>query len=300
MWCGNRPNGVRATVGVVAVLLAAGCAGGSGRDPGDAVHLAMDRLVGIEWRLTQVVQPSGTWSPPPDLEVRLRFDGAGGWSGEACNHYNGSVRIDADVVRFAGGGGTDMACTGQRGVVEQAFRVVVDGQARWLAEGDQLHLDKSDGWGLRFRVSDRIYPAPNVEPLLQGRRGMEDYRFGWRDCAPEICLSWERREAPGKPWGTAGQAWSQPSTAQLLDVVGNALFLAGVVPRSTARVIYQPSPAGKTVELQLFDIPRVSMGRVFAGFVEKPSAQASWRALDAHGRELLRREGLPVPPLPWS
>jgi heat shock protein HslJ len=278
-----------AMLAVTAVLVLGGCAVGAQR-PADSTPAGTDQLAGVEWRLTEVVEPSGSWSPQPGGEARLRFDGDGGWSGEPCNHLTGAVRIDSTMVHFEVGGGTDMACSGARAVLERAFGKVLSGQASWAIEAGTLRIDKADGWGLRFRVSDQIYPRSDVQGLAQGRRGRYEYRFGWQHCKPDICLSWERRDAVGRPWGTSGMAFSEPSLSGILDFVGDALFLGGVVPPKTTRVIYQPSPDADPVELPLYDVPGVSIGRVFGGFVDKPVAGASWIALDASGRELLRRD----------
>ncbi|WP_173163693.1 META domain-containing protein [Phytohabitans suffuscus] len=137
---------------MLAVLLAAGCtgSGAAGAGRGAQAPGPTGGLVGVEWRLTDVVEQARTWSPPPDADVRLRFDGAGGWSGQPCNRYSGSVQIDGDVVTFATGSGTEMFCDGERGALERAFLAVVDGSARWRVEGGELRIDKPDGQGLRF------------------------------------------------------------------------------------------------------------------------------------------------------
>ncbi|GAA4465885.1 META domain-containing protein [Phytohabitans houttuyneae] len=278
-----------AVLGVAAVLMVGGCAADAQR-PADSAPAGADQLVGVEWQLTEVVEPSGRWSPQPGAEARLRFDGDGGWSGEPCNHLTGAARLESTTAHFEAGGGTEMACSGERGRLEQAFGKVLSGQASWAVEAGTLRIDKGDGWGLRFRVSDQIYPRSDVQGLAQGRRGPYEYRFGWQRCDPDICLTWERRDAAGQPWGTSGTAFSEPSLSGIVDSVGDALFLGGVAPPKTARVIYKPSPEADPVELTLYDVPGVSIGKVFGGFVDRPVAKASWIALDASGRELLRRD----------
>jgi heat shock protein HslJ len=282
----SRPIGMRAVIAVALVVLVGGCGGGDGKDDVSAPPAA-DQLAGVEWRLTEVVEPSRTWQAPADAEVRLRFDGAGGWSGEACNQYQGSVRSDGAALWFGGGGGTDMFCGDESGAVEQVFLKVAQGETGWLVEDGELRLDKSDGWGLRFRIADRAYPAQGAEPLLRGERGTAEYRLGWLPCAREVCLHAEWRDAPGKPWSTAGRAWSWPSMSRIdADLGGGVALVAAVAPRAATRVVYRPSPTGVPVDLALFDIPDVSMGRVSAGLVEQPTATASWSALDGGGREL--------------
>ena len=137
-------------------------------------------LTRTEWQLTSVVEPSGTWSPQPEGDAVLRFDGEGHFSATAGNYYGGLVRIDGDLLHVRRRFGTLMGCVGARRAVEEAFRGVVDGWVRWTISGDQLWLDKPDGRGLRFRVCDSIYPSRELRPLLQGQRNGGDYRLGWQ------------------------------------------------------------------------------------------------------------------------
>ncbi|MDG4826929.1 META domain-containing protein [Asanoa sp. WMMD1127] len=278
---------MRVTVALVLVVLLGGCAGGDGTEKASAPPNA-DRLAQVEWRLTEIVEPSRSWQPPADAEVRLRFDGAGGWSGESCNHYQGSVLVDGATLSFSGGAGTDMFCSGVSRTLEQAFLGMMRGDTGWLVEAGELRLDQSDGWGLRFRVVDQLYPGRGITPLLQGHHGTAEYRLGWSACTPEICLQADWRVAPGKPWSTAGRADSRPSLSRIQADLGGVALVAAVAPRAAARVVYRPAPTGVPVDLTLFDIPGVSMGRVSAGLVERPSGTSSWTALDRQGR-----------PLPW-
>jgi heat shock protein HslJ len=298
-------HGLQLLLTATLCLSVAGCAdaraSGAGR--------AGEDLARVEWQVSQVVEPAKTgtktetktWTPPPEVDARLRFDGQGGFSAEACNHLSGKVAIDGSVLRFSGGVNTDMACTTEPlRSIEAAFQAVVGGQARWAIDGGQLRLDTASGWGLRLRVSESIYPGRDVRALLEGPRDGHEFRLSWRDCGGEICLRWDQRDAPGKPWGTAESAWSKPSSEQMVDAVGDDLFLAGVVPPDTVRVVYQRPGGRSATELGLFDIPGVPMGRVFAGFVVEPVAGSEWIAFDDHGRVLMRRGDLPTPPLPWS
>jgi heat shock protein HslJ len=86
------------------------------------------------------VEPSKTWSPPPEVDAVLRFDGEGHFSATACNHYSGTVRIDGDLLHVRRMFGTAMGCVGARRAVEVAFLGVVDGQVRWAVSG------ASRGW----------------------------------------------------------------------------------------------------------------------------------------------------------
>jgi heat shock protein HslJ len=133
---------------VVALLAAAGCGSDAGRASPGAADVRQDRsLTRTEWQLTRVVEPSRTWSPPPEVDAVLRFDGEGHFSATACNHYSGPVRIDAGRLRLGQMLGTDMGCGGPRGKVEAAFLAVMDGEVRWAVSGEELRLDKPDGPG---------------------------------------------------------------------------------------------------------------------------------------------------------
>jgi heat shock protein HslJ len=286
----------------VVLLAAAGCGSGShaGRASSGAADVRQDRpddsLTRTEWQLTSVVEPSRTWSPPPEVDAVLRFDGQGHFSATACNHYGGPVRIDGDLLHVGQMFGTQMGCVGARRAVEAAFLDVVDGQVRWAISGDELRLDKPGGRGLRFRVRDTIYPSRELEPLLQGHRHGGDYQFGWQAGNERISLEWEWRDAPGKPWGFAGMTREPdlpvPGPDPLAGGAGHDGFVFGVVPRATARVVCQPPAGQPAVELQLFTVPGARTWRAFGGFVDQPHIGSVVIAFDGSGRELGRSHRL--------
>src|SRR5262245_3222616 len=116
---------------IVALLAAAGCGSQAGPASSGAADTRPDHpLTGTEWQLTGVVGSSRTWSPPPEVDAVLRFDGEGHLSATACNYYGGPVRIDGDVLHIGGLAGTQMACSGTKGAVEEAFLGVVGGEVR--------------------------------------------------------------------------------------------------------------------------------------------------------------------------
>jgi heat shock protein HslJ len=287
---------------VVALLAAAGC--GSGSHPGLASRGAADvrpdrsdySLTRTEWQLASVVGPSRIWSPPPEVDAVLRFDGEGHFSATTCNYYSGPVRIDAGLLRVGHVLGTDMGCSGPAGDVEAAFVAVMDGEVRWAISGGELRLDKPDGRGLRFRIRDTIYPSRELRPLLQGRRDGGDYRFGWQAGETGIGLEFEWRDGPGKPWGFAGMnrppAWAVPRPDPLTGVAGHDGFVGGVVPRATARVVCQPPAGQPAVELGLFAVPGARTWRAFGGFVDQPRNGWVVIAFDGGGRELGRSHRL--------
>jgi heat shock protein HslJ len=271
-----------------------------GRD-GPAADLGQGRsgesLTRTEWQLTRVVEPSKTWSPPPEVEAVLRFDGEGRFNATACNHYTGPVRIDGDVLHVEGVGGTEVECSGPRRAVEEAFLAVVAGEVHWAISGEELRLDKPDGRGLRFRVRDTIYPTRDLQPLTQGQRNGGDYRFGWRTSNELISLHWEWRDASGKPWESVGMNREStrraPRPDPLAGSAGDDRFVFGVVPPGAARVVYQPPAGQPAVQLQLFAVPGARSWQAFGGFVDQPREGSIVVAFDDHGRELGRSDPLP-------
>jgi heat shock protein HslJ len=281
----------------VVALLAAGCGSHAGRSSRGAAEVRQDRsLTRTEWQLTSVVEPSRAWSPPPEVDAVLRFDGQGQFTATACNQYGGPVRIDADRLRLGQVLGTDMGCSGPGGKVEAAFIAVMDGEVRWAISGEELRLDKPDGRGLRFRVRDSIYPSRELRPLLQGHRDGGDYRFGWQADQAGIGLEFEWRDGPGKPWGFAGMnrppAWVVPRPDPLVSGAGRDGFVFGVVPRAAARVVCRPPAGQAAVELQLFTVPGARTWRAFGGFVDQPRNGSVVIAFDGGGRELGRSHRL--------
>jgi heat shock protein HslJ len=293
-----------AVAAVVALLAAAaGCAGGGSQagPPSEGVaEVRQDRsgqpLIGTEWELTAVVEPSRTWSPPPEVDAVLRVDGEGHFSATACNFYSGAVRIDGSVLHLGGLGGTDMGCGGTTRAVEEAFLAVMQGEVRWAIDGEELRLDKPGGRGLRYRVRDTIYPSRDLRPLLRGQRDGGDYRFGWQAGEAGIALEFEWRDGPGKPWGFAGMnrepTWPVPRPDLLVGDAGADRFVLEVVPGATARVLCQPPDGRPTVQLELFTVPGARTWRAFGGFVDQTKG-AVVIALDEHGRELGRSHRLP-------
>jgi heat shock protein HslJ len=288
---------------VVAVLLgAAGCGGGSPAGPAseEAADLRQDRtehsLTRTEWQLTSVVGPSRTWSPPSEVDAVLRFDGEGHFSATACNYYSGPVRIDPGLLHLGRMLATSMRCSGPPGDVEAAFVAVMDGEVRWAIGGDELRLDKPYGHGLRFRVRDMVYPSRELRPLLQGRRGGGDYRFGWQAGEAGIGLEFEWREGPGKPWGFTGMnrppAWAVPRPDPLAGGAGHDGFVFGVVARTAARVVCRPPGGRPAIELRLFTVPDARTWRAFGGFVDQPRDGSVVVAFDGAGRELGRSHRL--------
>lgn len=280
---------------VVALLAGAvGCADGGSQARQAPMGAGQDRprrsLTGTEWQLTQVVEASRTWRPPPYDDTVLRFDREGHFSAKTCNYLGGPVRIEGDVLHVGQMSSTYAGCGG---AVHEAFTAVMRGEVRWAIDGQELRLDKPDGRGLRFRVRDTIYPTRDLRPLLRGQRGGGDYQFGWQAASGLIGLRWEWRDGPGKPWGFASMnrepTLPVPRPDLLWGAAGADRFVLGVVPRATARVLCRLPGGRPAVELGVFTVPGARTWRAFGGFVDQTKGQVVI-ALDQHGRELGRSD----------
>jgi heat shock protein HslJ len=285
-----------------------GAAGAGGRDrglrprpgnragrPAPPAAAAPTSLAGVEWQLVRVVGPDRDWRPPAGVDAVLRFDGQGGFSATACNHFGGPVRVAGHRLRLGQMVSTSMGCGGPAGSVERAFLAVMDGEVGWAVEAGELRLDKPDGRGLRFRERDTIYPGRDLRPLLRGRRDGGDYRLGYSVDQGSAALSWEWRDGPGRPWGYAGMnrelAWPVPRPDAMAGDAADGRFVFGVVDVRTARAAYLPPGGRPAVQLERFDLAAARGWWVFGGFVpERPGGIVI--AYDATGRELSR--SLPV------
>jgi heat shock protein HslJ len=137
-------------------------------------------LTGTEWQLTEVVEASRTWRPPPEVDGVLRFDGEGHFSAQMCN-FSGPVRIGADVLHVGQTMGTQMGCGGARRAVEGAFVPVMRDAVRWRIAGEELRLDKPDGpgkpWGFAGMSREPATSVPRPD-LLVGAAGADQFVFG--------------------------------------------------------------------------------------------------------------------------
>jgi hypothetical protein len=149
-----------------AAAAAAGCAGGASqaRQASRGVaDVGQDRprqsLTGTEWQLTQVVEASRTWRPPPYEDAVLRFDGeatsahtsATTWAARSGSTATSCTSGGRWAPRWdvAGPGGPLRGCSSPRCAVRCAGG----------STGAELCLDQPDGRGLRFGVRDSIYPT---------------------------------------------------------------------------------------------------------------------------------------------
>ena len=272
----------------------AGC-GDPGSPPVPAGPTPAASLAGVEWQLVRVVEPDRDWAPPAGAVAVLRFDGEGGFSGQACNHYGGPVRVQGDRLHVGQVMATSMACGGSLAPVEAAFVAVVSGEVRWAIEAGELRLGKPGGRGLRFRERDTIYPGRDLRPLLEGRRGGGDYRFGYHVASGSVGLGWEWRDGPGRPWGVAGLSrepdWPVPRPDAMAGDAAGGRFVLGVVDTGASRVAYLPPGGRPAVPLRRFDLAAARTWWAFGGFVPG-SLGGVVVAYDAAGRELGR--SLPV------
>lgn len=85
--------------------------------------------------------------------LTIAADGAvSGWTG--CNRFTGRADLSGapDVIDFGPVATTKMACPEGLGEIEQAVVRVLDGPVRAGIDGDQLRLERDDGYGLILRA----------------------------------------------------------------------------------------------------------------------------------------------------
>jgi heat shock protein HslJ len=149
--------------------------------------MAADSLDHTKWVLTE--------SPiaiPAKTKYTIQFD-QGRYSIGGCNRMNGSYTVDGNKLSTKGGMSTQMACSGDRGALDNALSQAVSKNAAFAIDGPTLTLTSADGARFVFRseplpskaaVTKVIYVAPFT-----------------KDCTgigPMKCL--QIRESKDQPW----------------------------------------------------------------------------------------------------
>ena len=146
-----------------AVLLLAGCAGGTGAAP---------EIAG-EWELVQFSRDGAVVPEPVGGRATLTV-ADGELSGTSfCNSYSGSDRLDGDAMSVSGLGGTEIGCAAELMDAESAYLAAL-GAVEQAATADGYLLLSSDDAELRFAPVPEV-PASDLagtrwilETLLDG------------------------------------------------------------------------------------------------------------------------------------
>jgi heat shock protein HslJ len=111
-------------------------------------------LAGPEWVLDTLVSGQVAASVPAGVRVTLTFGGDGRLTGSiGCNTLSGSYTAAAGRITFTGVGATEMACSGERGRIEQAVTAVLRDTVTFTIEAGRLTLTAPDGTGLGLRTA---------------------------------------------------------------------------------------------------------------------------------------------------
>lgn len=246
-----------------------------------------DALTGIEWQLVEMVI-SGRTVLAEGVDAVLRFDGAGGYSANACNHLAGEVDIGDGTLVLQAGMTTDMSCSGLTGEIDDALSSLAGSTVAWSVDGDGLRLASDGGTTLRYRERDSVYPGDGDDlEVVAGERGGWQYRLSVSQTEGDASgLNMVSRAGPGQPWGTKGLGAPSPGEAPLwaivVHVIDGQTFVAAFVPATTAHATHQRTADAEPSELTIHDIGDEQWG-VAAGFVPEHSPDSVISVYDAAG-----------------
>jgi heat shock protein HslJ len=135
---------------VAAALLVVQLGGSKSKTPSGSASA----LLGVDWRLVQVVDQAGhaTQAGPAQLTVSAdgRLSGTDG-----CNHIGATVQVSATELDVRGLLTTDMGCLNPNpaiGIAERAIHAMLSGTVRWSVSGDELTLTKDGAGSLIYRA----------------------------------------------------------------------------------------------------------------------------------------------------
>jgi heat shock protein HslJ len=299
---GSSPSAVARAVagliccGVVAALVLIGNGSGEAMVPNASNALQQTRqkrasaIVGTEWRFDVLTTSGDRWVVPSDVDAVLRFNGTGGFSGQACNYFGGPVTIASRVMTFGPEiDSTAIGCLGDGRRAEVAVLQLLHARPTWsLANGD-LRLT-SPGVTAELRKRDAVFPTRDLVVLSASRPGdVRQWQFGYQAQGDgSVFLTWEGRSRAGEPWGNAGMVVTGLPTDAMAVRFGRDTFVFGYVAPGAVSARYEPS-AGTSRKLGLHELP---IGRSVVGQYV-PAGEGQVVAFDASGSELSRTRHLP-------
>ena len=193
---------------LVVVALAAGTVGvvNARRSNAPATSAQQATLTRVEWRFVSFVVDGKRFSVPTDAYAALRFDGAGHFSGTACNGFSGDVAIGSDTLEFGGEQGqTAMRCTREIDRrIEDAVGRLRYAAPTWSVRNDTLRLT-IPGVVAELTRAVSVFPTPDLVVLASSERDGTpgQWQFGYQPTDDQF-LYWEGRSEPGTPFGNVG------------------------------------------------------------------------------------------------
>ena len=112
-------------------------------------------LRGTKWVVDTIVDGETASSVPAGADAHIVIDDGDQFAGNTgCNGMGGKavVHRDRSTITFSEVISTKMACSDDRMRLEEAVLDTLDGDVAYRIEADVLHLDGSDGHGLRLRA----------------------------------------------------------------------------------------------------------------------------------------------------
>jgi len=138
-------------IGVIAVLVLAGCGGGGGADKAAG---SGDPLADTAWELKTIAEAAVL----DDVTVTAEFK-EGRIGGKAsCNQYFASYEVKGDSLRIGPAGATKMMCPEPIMAQEDLFLAFLQDAKTFRIAGGELHVARADGETLTFA------PAPAGQP----------------------------------------------------------------------------------------------------------------------------------------